>query len=48
MALLGEGSQAEIGHHVAAALVGTFLGILAAYGFVLAWPSRWSTMPRKS
>ncbi|MBE0833755.1 flagellar motor stator protein MotA, partial [Escherichia coli] len=34
MALLGEGSQAEIGHHVAAALVGTFLGILAAYGFV--------------
>ncbi|MEE9101187.1 flagellar motor stator protein MotA [Pseudomonas sp. QE6] len=34
MALLGQGSQAEIGHHVAAALVGTFLGILAAYGFV--------------
>ncbi|WCW30472.1 flagellar motor stator protein MotA [Pseudomonas aeruginosa] len=34
MALLGEGSQAEIGHHVAAALEGTFLGILAAYGFV--------------
>ncbi len=32
--VLGEGSQAEIGHHVAAALVGTFLGILAAYGFV--------------
>jgi chemotaxis protein MotA len=24
----------EIGHHVAAALVGTFLGILIAYGFV--------------
>jgi chemotaxis protein MotA len=24
----------EIGHHVAAALVGTFLGILLAYGFV--------------
>ncbi|MBO3275325.1 flagellar motor stator protein MotA [Pseudomonas schmalbachii] len=34
MALLGSGTQAEIGHHVAAALVGTFLGILAAYGFV--------------
>ncbi|MCP1623461.1 flagellar motor stator protein MotA [Pseudomonas nitroreducens] len=34
MSLLGQGSQAEIGHHVAAALVGTFLGILAAYGFV--------------
>lgn len=26
------GSPAEIGHHVAAALVGTFLGILLAYG----------------
>jgi chemotaxis protein MotA len=26
------GSPAEIGHHVAAALVGTFLGVLAAYG----------------
>jgi chemotaxis protein MotA len=25
---------AEIGHHVGAALVGTFLGILASYGFV--------------
>ncbi|MCF5935369.1 flagellar motor stator protein MotA, partial [Xanthomonas perforans] len=24
----------EIGHHVGAALVGTFLGILLAYGFV--------------
>lgn len=28
------GDTAEIGHHVAAALVGTFLGILLAYGFV--------------
>ncbi len=28
------GSTAEIGAHVAAALVGTFLGILLAYGFV--------------
>jgi chemotaxis protein MotA len=28
------GPPAEIGHHVAAALVGTFLGILLAYGFV--------------
>ncbi|MFH7128244.1 MotA/TolQ/ExbB proton channel family protein [Klebsiella pneumoniae] len=45
MALLGEGSQAEIGHHVAAALVGTFLGILAAYGFVGPLAVRWSTMP---
>lgn len=33
MASLG-GPPAEIGHHVAAALVGTFLGILLAYGFV--------------
>jgi chemotaxis protein MotA len=29
-----DGPPAEIGHHVAAALVGTFLGILACYGFV--------------
>jgi chemotaxis protein MotA len=29
-----DGSPREIGHHVAAALVGTFLGILACYGFV--------------
>lgn len=28
------GDTATIGHHVAAALVGTFLGILLAYGFV--------------
>ena len=28
------GEVAEIGHHVAAALVGTFLGILLGYGFV--------------
>src|SRR5690606_22318390 len=34
MALLGEAEQARIGESVAAALVGTFLGILAAYGFV--------------
>jgi chemotaxis protein MotA len=33
MALLGEAAQAELGKHVGAALVGTFLGILAAYGF---------------
>jgi len=33
MASLG-GPPEEIGHHVAAALVGTFLGILLAYGFV--------------
>lgn len=33
MGALG-GPAAEIGHHVAAALVGTFLGILLAYGFV--------------
>lgn len=33
MALLGQVAQAELGKHVAAALVGTFLGILAAYGF---------------
>lgn len=33
MASLG-GPPAELGHHVGAALVGTFLGILFAYGFV--------------
>lgn len=33
MAALG-GPPEELGHHVAAALVGTFLGILLAYGFV--------------
>lgn len=33
MALLGQVAQSELGQHVAAALVGTFLGILAAYGF---------------
>lgn len=29
-----DGSPAEIGHHVGAALVGTFLGILLSYGFL--------------
>jgi chemotaxis protein MotA len=29
-----EGSPAVLGHHVAAALVGTFLGVLLGYGFV--------------
>lgn len=29
-----DGPVEEIGHHVAAALIGTFLGILLAYGFV--------------
>lgn len=33
MAMLGEAEQAALGKHVGAALVGTFLGILAAYGF---------------
>ncbi len=33
MAHIG-GDPAELGHHIAAALVGTFLGILLAYGFV--------------
>ncbi|MCC6476562.1 flagellar motor stator protein MotA [bacterium] len=28
-----DGDPAEVGHHVAAALVGTFLGVLMAYGF---------------
>jgi chemotaxis protein MotA len=28
-----DGPPAEIGHHVGAALVGTFLGILMSYGF---------------
>jgi chemotaxis protein MotA len=33
MASINEGAEA-VGHHVAAALVGTFIGILMAYGFV--------------
>ena len=33
MAMLGEADQTALGKHVGAALVGTFLGILAAYGF---------------
>lgn len=33
MGLLGAVEQNELGMHVAAALVGTFLGILASYGF---------------
>jgi len=33
MASINDGAEA-VGHHVAAALVGTFLGILLAYGFV--------------
>lgn len=34
MASLGDGDTVAIGKHVAAALVGTFLGILLAYGYV--------------
>ncbi|MEE4361683.1 MAG: MotA/TolQ/ExbB proton channel family protein, partial [Pseudomonadales bacterium] len=34
MGMLGGAETSEIGKHVAAALVGTFLGILLAYGFV--------------
>lgn len=33
MASISDGAEA-VGHHVAAALVGTFLGILMAYGFI--------------
>jgi chemotaxis protein MotA len=33
MSAINEGAEA-VGHHVAAALVGTFLGVLFAYGFV--------------
>ena len=33
MASIG-GPVAEIGHHVATALVGTFLGILVSYGYL--------------
>jgi chemotaxis protein MotA len=29
-----DGPAAEIGHHVGAALIGTFLGILLSYGFI--------------
>ncbi|QIB52962.1 MULTISPECIES: flagellar motor stator protein MotA [Pseudomonas] len=34
MGILGDADNAQIGEKVATALVGTFLGILAAYGFV--------------
>src|SRR5580658_5387255 len=34
MASIDGANTATIGHHVAAALVGTFLGILVAYGFI--------------
>ena len=34
MAMLGEAEQSAIGQHVGAALLGTFLGVLAAYGFM--------------
>lgn len=34
MGMLGEAEQSALGMHVGAALVGTFLGILAAYGFM--------------
>lgn len=34
MGMLGEAEQSALGQHVGAALVGTFLGILAAYGFM--------------
>lgn len=34
MGSLGSGDKAEIGHHVASALTGTFLGILVCYGFL--------------
>ncbi len=33
MSAINEGAE-KVGHHVAAALVGTFLGVLMAYGFV--------------
>ena len=33
MSAIGDGAEA-VGHHVAAALVGTFLGVLMSYGFV--------------
>ena len=33
MSAIGDGAEA-VGHHVAAALVGTFLGVLLSYGFV--------------
>ena len=35
-----DGPVEEIGHHVGAALVGTFLGILASYGFLAPMASR--------
>ena len=40
MGALG-GPPEEIGHKVAAALVGTFLGILLCYGLFGPWPPAW-------
>lgn len=41
------GPPAELGHHVAAALVGTFLGILLAYGFVGPYSAAMEHMARE-
>lgn len=35
------GAASEIGEKVAAALVGTFLGVLLAYGLINPWPAPW-------
>ena len=45
MGALG-GPPEEIGHKVAAALVGTFLGILLCYGLVGPSPPTWPKLPR--
>ena len=49
MGALG-GPPEEIGHKVAAALVGTFLGILLCYGLFGQWPPTWAkpTRPKRS
>ena len=39
-----DGPPAEIGHHVGAALVGTFLGILLSYGFFAPLAARMDTL----
>lgn len=41
-----DGPPAEIGHHIAAALVGTFLGILLSYGFISPFCSSMEALAR--
>ena len=47
MGALG-GPPEEIGHKVASALVGTFLGILLCYGLGTRWPQIWLRLRRQT